>query len=208
MKERTKLNIMNKDARDSFEHTLNYHFIDAGANKGQSIDLFKSTNEDYRYSPYSWAIYAFEPHPYFKTFLTKKDIHYINKAVWTENTVIPFYVNPANNESQGSSLIKDKISGDLDKEKPIYVETIDFSSWLKSNFYFEDKIILRMDIEGAEYEVLRHMIDTKAINLIDHLIIEFHHQKINYPLEKHNQLIDELRNIVTLRKLEIANEYH
>jgi FkbM family methyltransferase len=64
-------------------------------------------------------------------------------------------------------------------ETPVEVDCIDFSSFIYS-LNPEDKIICKMDIEGSEYKVLPHLIETKAIQRIKKLYIEFHSRFFDY----------------------------
>jgi FkbM family methyltransferase len=54
------------------------------------------------------------------------------------------------------------------------VKLIDFAAWLKEHVRFEDTVIVSMDIEGAEYDLMEHLITTNAIMWINHLFVEFH----------------------------------
>jgi FkbM family methyltransferase len=186
-------------------------FIDAGSNKGQSIDHFLKSEECLQFGGKdSWLIYAFEPHPHFeKYFKHRKSVVYIKMAVWTENCDILFYINNSNVESQGCSLMSGKTSGNLDKENPIIVRAFDFSSWIIKNFNNDkDNIVIRMDIEGAEYKVLQSMIDSGSIKSINHLIVEMHQHKMsNISFEEHDKLVASLKDISSL-KLDILNEYY
>ena len=56
----------------------------------------------------------------------------------------------------------------------ITVDSVDLSSWIVSNFSREDHIILKMDIEGAEYEILKKMFVDDTIKYINELWIEWH----------------------------------
>lgn len=186
-------------------------FIDAGSNKGQSIDHFLKSEECLQFGGKdSWLIYAFEPNPHFDKYFKhrKKSVVYVPMAVWNESCDLPFYINHNNVESQGCSLMFSKTSGDLDKENPIIVKAFDFNSWLMKNFNNNDIVVIRMDIEGSEYKVIQSMIDTGSIKFVKHLIVEFHWHKMNdITLDMHNKLISDLQCIYSL-KLEILNEYH
>ena len=56
--------------------------------------------------------------------------------------------------------------------KPL--ECIDFSEFLINNFTSKDYIIVKLDIEGAEYDVLKKLIDSGVISLIEELYVEYH----------------------------------
>ena len=51
---------------------------------------------------------------------------------------------------------------------------MNFSEFLARNFRPEDTIIVRCDIEGAEYEVLKSLIVTGTARLVDYLDVEWH----------------------------------
>jgi len=56
----------------------------------------------------------------------------------------------------------------------LYVRTVNLIKWLEVNFYQEDMIIVKMDIEGAEHDVIKSMIKTGTHKLIDVLAWECH----------------------------------
>ncbi len=47
------------------------------------------------------------------------------------------------------------------------IPVIDLSKWIMETFTIEDYIIFKLDVEGAEYEILRKMINDKAFKYID-----------------------------------------
>jgi FkbM family methyltransferase len=99
----------------------------------------------------------------------------------------------------GSTLCHKKKSGHIRKDKFIKVKTIDLSKYIMSNFKEEDYIVLKMDIEGKEYDVLEHMIKTGAIKYIDKLYCEWHvsrfKQNKNVTRDRHNRLVKKLRKL-------------
>jgi hypothetical protein len=71
------------------------------------------------------------------------------------------------------------------------VESIDFSKFLGG---LEGSIYVKMDIEGAEYEVLRQLIKDGNIKKIKELHIEFHHNVFKSESEAStNELIDRIK---------------
>ncbi len=59
------------------------------------------------------------------------------------------------------------IGGDNDQTVPC----IDFSAWLSR---LNKHVVLKVDIEGAEYELLERLLDTGADQYVDELLIEWH----------------------------------
>ena len=78
----------------------------------------------------------------------------------------------------GSTLLKDKIRGNIDRSKFIRVNVIDFSQYIIDNYEKTDEIFLKIDIEGEEYKLLHHMIETGAIRYVDKIFCEWHYHKM------------------------------
>ena len=170
-------------------------FIDCGGHSGQSIRKFKKEKV---YYDNNFEIYSFEPNFNLIRDYAKKNTSdmIIPAAVWVEDKEMDFYLD--RNDFDGSSLLKEKKHPEgwyeNDLRHPIKVKGFDFSSWVFRNFDKKDYIILKMDIEGAEYEVLSKMIKDGSIHYIDELYIEWHHKKVNIPEETHNALIEKLKS--------------
>jgi FkbM family methyltransferase len=135
--------------------------IDCGANVGTSVLFFKELYPSSR-------ITAFEADPkiftYLKENLSKNsisDVNLVNKAVWIENSVLKFESEGAD----GASLIVD-----AEYENVIEVESIrlkDFVSEIRERID-----MLKIDIEGAEVQVLADIAD--ELIKIDHVFVEYH----------------------------------
>lgn len=125
-------------------------------------------------------------------------IEFIPKAVWTEDTHVDFYLATewGPNYRGGSTLVAGhtKNLSAIDYRQPVRVEAVDFSTWLGRNFLPEDYVIVKMDIEGAEYDVLEKVVADGNLAVIDELIIEFHqHMNDRIPRERHDRLLRTLR---------------
>jgi len=149
-------------------------YIDCGAYKGVTVKAFCASVPDLE----NWEIYAFEPNPYAKIHKHKRDYTVLKKAVWIEDTTLPFYINKVLKRTQAPTLIKEKISGGLNKKKPLMVDSVDFGKWIIDNFKRDDTIVVKMDIEGAEYKVLPSMIKDGSINYVNVLYLETHWDRI------------------------------
>ncbi|KAL3928909.1 MAG: hypothetical protein SGPRY_002192 [Prymnesium sp.] len=62
-------------------------------------------------------------------------------------------------------------------ESVLNVPTIDFAAWLSSHFCKEDHVFVKVDIEGAEFEVFEHLLTRGVAELIDIASIEWHTEK-------------------------------
>ena len=167
-------------------------FIDAGANDSCSARIFRKlydkTNE--------YHIYSFEIDPLFlNNFSDIPNLTFINKALWVEDDHMFFYRSNAR-RNDGGTLLKSKITGNLDKKTPIKVETMDFSRWIIDNFNKDDEIILKMDIEGAEYAVLEKMFNDGSFEYINELWIEWHWGKVGMTRKQHDRIANRI-NIPT-----------
>jgi FkbM family methyltransferase len=145
-----------------------YIYIIGGAHKGERINSFKKQDV---YRSYLWEIFAIEANPYLIDKIPKApDTIILNKAIWIKDDKIKFYFIHEN-DSLGSVY---KEHNGMKYTKPMFVESIDFSQWIKRNFTANDCIIVSLDIEGSEYDVLNKMIADNTIKYIHQLIVEFH----------------------------------
>lgn len=150
-------------------------FIDCGANIGQSIEwaleIFK--NDEIK-------IDAFEPLPLNINVLKEKFNNHKNVTLHEEgvgiaNGVATFYCQNWGTRT-GSSLIKEKTNhGTI---TTMEIVTINLADWIKSNISNEEIVILKLDIEGEEYNVLPHLFENEIDKLIEYWLIEFHGSKI------------------------------
>lgn len=145
--------------------------IDIGSNFGEVIDILLSTGCE---------IHSFEPHPVFYNMIYKKYHKYSNvflyeKAIWTSNTKKKLYYKRSETAlNGGSTLIPEKTNIhnlNLFKE----VDCIDIVEFLNN---FKEVDILKMDIEGAEYEILDKIFKTEAYKKIRSIYYEDHSKKI------------------------------
>lgn len=132
--------------------------LDCGANIGLSVIYFK------RLYPKAKVI-AFEPDPQIFSILSKNlaeynydDVEIVNAAVWNENATLTF-------ESDGS--VGGRIDSDKTTGNGIKVKSVRLRDYLTSHVDF-----LKIDIEGAEYEVLKDCKD--LIGNVANLFIEYH----------------------------------
>lgn len=189
-------------------------FIDCGANLGQGLLEF---NKKYNFiNKDDWEIHSFEPNPDIHlNYKSVKNIKIHQKAVWIKDEKLKFaraprvspYEPPENMGARGIAgemtnvgcrIKNDNIKNVDVKGNPltdfVYVEGIDFSNFLQK-FKNYDKVVVKMDIEGAEYSVLRFLIKQGTASLIDDLFVETHERFVDK--ENHQTtiaLLNELRD--------------
>lgn len=164
-------------------------FLDCGAHDGSSVRRFRSLYPDWP----RWQVHCWEPNPVHGHKILELDgviLH--EQAVWIEDGRAPFYLHKGG-KSKAGSLISTK--PDLDLECPVMVPCVDFSGWLKVYAPLAEYIVLKMDIEGAEYLVLPKMIADGSIDYVDELYVEFHGEKTGISPEEHESLTAELWSI-------------
>ena len=89
----------------------------------------------------------------------------------------------------------------MDYTRAARVKCLDFSRWLLQNFNCTDHIVVKMDIEGAEYAVLEKMVVDGSIDYVNELFVEFHwlmNDTITH--ERHNALVQALKARTQLRE--------
>lgn len=156
-------------------------YIDAGAKTGDTTtDFFYGKRDDKN----DFEVYSFEMnpklldslhmlnegrHPTLRPLPANKSIHIRNEAVWIENGFLEMHSDTREKLTGASVMNSPYATG-----KKIRVPSIDMSEWILNTFDAGDYIVLKIDIEGAEYEVLRKMIVTGAMCRINELKFEWH----------------------------------
>jgi FkbM family methyltransferase len=175
---------------------MNKVYIDCGAFKGKTIKQFLHDFNDAT----NFKVYAFEVNTAFNPRILEhkdsfKEFNLYNEAVWTYAGYIDFFLA---GQPVGSTMFSDKITGRV-STTPMSVKCFDFSNWIKHLFTPEDYIILKMNIEGAEYPVLEKMIADQTLHYINLLILELHHLKIPSITQKqHNRLVRKIRQTLDI----------
>tara|TARA_B100001250_G_scaffold327206_1_gene291356 strand:- start:462 stop:1097 length:636 start_codon:yes stop_codon:yes gene_type:complete len=180
---KNKINNFSKSKKLNITNLLDYVdlldqndiIIDCGANIGSIIHPFINIG---------CKIIAFEPNPYAYRKLEDKyqnneNITCFQKAVSIKNGQEKLFFHENSNDdelfwSTGSSLIESKKN--VLNEKFCMVETINFSEFIKA--LNQSIKIVKMDIEGAEIDIINKLLDDGSYKLIDKLFVETHENKI------------------------------
>ncbi|KAL2916239.1 hypothetical protein HK105_204330 [Polyrhizophydium stewartii] len=170
-----------------------YVFVDLGANVGDSCLMFLQDPEapekfDFPTPPgkkHSDAeIFLFEANPTFNTDLVdlkQKLKHrgininiFPSTPVWTESKLMTFHIDLRDRHAAGSSLLADHPSV-VQSDKAVNLTSVAISQWLLQNFLPEDFVVVKMDIELAEYSIVSHMAAMGVGRVLDYMFVEWHH---------------------------------
>ena len=172
-------------------------FIDCGANIGQSIDWARKVflNDDLKIDSFeplpknievlkkryeSGAVFEDEELkiliPCEKGYSVYHSLVIHEGAVSNQEGTATFYCQDWGART-GSSLVKGKTSttgGDT-----VEVKTFNLKKWIDENVGEDEIPVLKVDIEGAEYDLLPHLIKGEVHKKIDYWLVEFHGDKVS-----------------------------
>ena len=169
--------------------------IDCGANIGETVSLIaKSGVEVHAFEANSHAFKVLE-----ERFRDKPDVHCYKQAVLDQCGSVNLYhhIHSHGNEvkwSGGSSIFSEKPN--VNKNKFEEVESIDLSAFIAQ--LDKSVSVLKMDIEGAEIQVLEKMIEDHTISRVRNLFVEIHDKKIPQLREAGENLRSKLKTIESL----------
>ena len=150
-------------------------FIDGGGNSYES-------NKKYAHLFSADRTYVFEPNPRFWDSYAVYEgpaLTLVRAAIWTLACNRLLYLSP-DPRAVASSLLQEKmckVDGEIKhawRDTPVLVPCVNFAKWLAEHVIDTDRVILKLDIEGAEIPVLWQLIETGQIKQISELYCEFH----------------------------------
>ena len=189
-------------------------FFDLGANRGDSIIKFFSPFayrspfarflQAQKWNPKEFCVFAFEGNPIFNASLTHVEKTLNDKfkllEIYRQTVVVadepegpvPFYLDITNarNNFWGSSLLRSH--PDVTKSGKLIAVTVkgvNLGRFVEERVDPQGIVVVKMDIEGAEYSVLRDLLVTGRLcqrdkdgnNLFDYMNVEFH--SVTMPFE-------------------------
>ncbi len=173
-------------------------FVDLGANSGQ-------VSRDFAIQHPNFEIFSVEPNPTLiphimnSSLAAKKAFNIIWAAAWTYDGTIDFFQSGAD---AASTVVPGKVEinnwPQIDYSKPHIVPCFDISGWLLRSFQPTDNIVLKIDIEGAEYAILSKMINDGSIHLVRRLMCEWHQDRFpQISNDAHETLRTKLKALVS-----------
>lgn len=151
---------------------MKYIYIDLGCHDGQTVDNFlMNATKDFE-------VYAFDPNTRFTKeweAIKKKypnTIHFSHKVALDKDGEVMYTLRP-DGYDLGSSVIEYKKDyGDGDMQS---VPCFDFSQWLKQ--FKDDYVMIKFNVEGAEFKIIKKMIEDGTNKIVDYAFIEWHDGK-------------------------------
>jgi FkbM family methyltransferase len=165
-------------------------FVDLGAFDGDSIDLALQSQWNFD------VLYAFEPLK--ENFDKLRARHGTNPKVVLLNCAADLhagetllYKGNAEFGNTGGSLLQDMSS--VSQAEPERVKTVDIVDFITTTFSPTDRVVLKLDIEGKEYEILQALLSTQALRRISYLYCEWHYWFLGMSSAEHYRFIRRLR---------------
>ena len=150
-------------------------YLDLGAYTGDTVQRYLR-GEIFERGRKCDVVHAFDLSAYPADWQAVKDefpnveINFHQKAVGVADGITTF--GEWNENPQAQTCYADCVNY---RDRPLAtVEQLDFVGWIQRQVKPGDFVVCKMDIEGAEYEILEQLFNTGAINLISRLFIEFH----------------------------------
>ena len=182
-------------------------FIDLGTNQGQGFKFFS------KYFKLEFFDYILiEPNPNLKNDIIrliqnsnfKEKINFIDKAAdikTSEKSLYGLVEDDRGKKSEGASILKEHNSKlyKSNDQLSTRIQTFDFIEKLKELKEY-DNVIIKMDIEGAEYDILEKLLrNLNDIKNIKHLFVEFHTRffdkdKRKFFFQRENLIKKEMKN--------------
>ncbi|CAM8920191.1 unnamed protein product [Rhodiola kirilowii] len=159
-----------------------YVYVDVGARSyGSSIGSW--FRKQYPKQNKTFEVYAIEADKAFHDeYKSKKNVKLLPYAAWVRNETLVFEVN------RDPGQDKDAKGKGMGRIKPIEskhglashvneIQGFDFANWLKSTVTEKDFVVMKMDVEGTEFDLIPRLVETGAICLIDEVFLECHYNR-------------------------------
>ncbi|GJN33496.1 hypothetical protein PR202_gb22105 [Eleusine coracana subsp. coracana] len=161
-----------------------YVYVDVGARSyGSSIGSW--FRKHYPKQNHTFQVFAIEADPTFHPeYATKKGVTLLPYAAWVKNETLKFEINgdPGKEEEakangRGMGRIRPTAGNKMSGGEVRSVPAFDFAEWLKQTVSEQDYVVMKMDVEGTEFDLIPRLFDTGAICLIDELFLECHYNR-------------------------------
>ena len=154
-------------------------YVDLGANLYESSigNWFRASYPDAG----TYKVYAFEAErKYDDSYAGHPDVTLLHYAVSTANGTVPWghQAKKGGRTRSGFALgpggRRRRLASSHNLVQDGTRPAIDIADWLRRTVRPDDFVVVKMDIEGAEYDVVPHLLREKVADLIDELFLEVH----------------------------------
>ena len=155
--------------------------LDVGANNGRWSDmLMTSLSASVRRRT---RLLMFEPQPRFVSVLAAltnqfENVLHLPVAAWTNATNLTFHLAKVNSETASLSKRNARRYGN---SEAIQVRSVDLARSMRDELTGKACALLKLDVEGAEYRLIPHLLVTGALCLPTHLFVEWHLNSVPEP---------------------------
>lgn len=130
-----------------------------------------------------FQIIAFEVEPRFREYYKEHpEVELHSVAAGTQDGTVTFDFGMAHQAGDGGSC-----------ERCTEVPMIDFAKFLQDRVKKEDFVVAKIDVEGSEFVLFDHLLDTGSAALIDELFVEWHGWRFADRWERISRLQERLR---------------
>lgn len=163
-----------------------YVYVDVGARSyGSSIGSW--FRKQYPKQNRTFNVYAIEADKAFhEEYRVKKGVTLLPYAAWVRNETLSFEINhdpgqEVKDRGRGMGRIQpvkltkqgdESFNGEVDE-----IQGFDFAMWLKKTVTDKDFVVMKMDVEGTEFDLIPRLFETGAICLIDEIFLECHYNR-------------------------------
>uniref|UniRef100_A0A7N0T6E5 Methyltransferase n=1 Tax=Kalanchoe fedtschenkoi TaxID=63787 RepID=A0A7N0T6E5_KALFE len=160
-----------------------YVYVDVGARSyGSSIGSW--FRKQYPKQNKTFEVYAIEADKAFHAeYELKKNVKLLPYAAWVRNETLVFEVNrdPGQDKDakgRGMGRIKPVVESGHGLASDVNeIQGFDFANWLKSTVTEKDFVVMKMDVEGTEFDLIPRLFETGAICLVDEVFLECHYNR-------------------------------
>ncbi|WVZ01311.1 hypothetical protein V8G54_027380 [Vigna mungo] len=150
-----------------------YVYVDVGARSyGSSIGSW--FRKQYPKQNKTFHVYAIEADKTFhQEYGLKKGVTLLPYAAWVRNESLVFEINHGPREKvQGKGRGIGFNGGEVER-----IPGFDFAEWLKNTFSKNDFVVMKIDVEGTEFDLIPRLFETGAICLVDEIFLECHYNR-------------------------------
>ena len=173
-------------------------FIDCGANKGQSIDLFINSWDDAK----EYEIHSFEANKDFKEKLeSKKEAYRVKGYTLEVNVPVAVWDRETENELGLSGYGESAVVSETEfsrwtqeqRARGFVSSSVRLATWISKNFVLSDHIVLKLDVEGSEYRLVEDLHTTNPLMYINEFFYEWHGPKKGFTFQDDMKLFNTLK---------------